>query len=209
MRTLLLALLLVSGWAAAGSVDTPGEFDYYVFTLSWSPQYCAGKGNPNEPQCARPYGFVVHGLWPQNERGYPERCGRGEYLSDRLISRMLPLMPSKSLIIHEWQAHGVCSGLDAAGYFAAVERASASVKIPARYQQTSAYLNVSPRELEQDFIAANPRLSSESIAVNCGGRYLREVRFCLTRELKPRDCSREVHDACGSSALLRPVTALH
>src|SRR5215471_13459772 len=66
---------------AHGQQDfTPGEFDYYVLSLSWSPSFCeaaAGRRPDRAPreQCgARPYSFVVHGLWPQFEHGFPERC---------------------------------------------------------------------------------------------------------------------------------------
>src|SRR5262245_17781418 len=57
--------------------DRPGDFDYYVMALSWSPTYCADIGpRDGEPQCngPRPYAFVLHGLWPQHDRGWPEYC---------------------------------------------------------------------------------------------------------------------------------------
>src|SRR5262245_12074681 len=58
--------------------NQPGQFDFYVLSLSWSPSFCeaAGeRGTPPQQQCgARPYSFVVHGLWPQYERGFPEFC---------------------------------------------------------------------------------------------------------------------------------------
>src|ERR1044071_584072 len=57
----------------------PGKFDFYVLALSWSPSFCEASRernpNRNDPQCgARPYAFVVHGLWPQYERGFPSNC---------------------------------------------------------------------------------------------------------------------------------------
>lgn len=55
-------------------------FDFYVLSLSWSPSYCEAEGEQaNGQQCraGRPYAFVVHGLWPQYERGYPENCQAG------------------------------------------------------------------------------------------------------------------------------------
>jgi ribonuclease T2 len=59
--------------------NTPGEFDFYVLSLSWSPSFCeagAERGSQSratEQQCGeRPYSFVVHGFWPQYERGFPE-----------------------------------------------------------------------------------------------------------------------------------------
>ncbi len=90
--------LLVLAFSAAGSVaqyvpyrerptaydrnargergDQAGAFDYYLLALSWSPTYCAGLSpGRRDPQCdGRPYAFVLHGLWPQHERGWPQDC---------------------------------------------------------------------------------------------------------------------------------------
>ena len=96
-RLLGLLLGLGLGLPLPARADLPGRFDYYVLALSWSPQYCAGPGARGDPQCARPYGFVVHGLWPQHERGWPEDCGKGEWLSERLIERMLAIMLERML----------------------------------------------------------------------------------------------------------------
>src|SRR5499427_7603553 len=56
--------------------SAPGQFDYYVLSLSWSPSFCeTATGNARRQQCgARPFSFVVHGLWPQYEHGFPESC---------------------------------------------------------------------------------------------------------------------------------------
>lgn len=189
----------------ASAPQTEGAFDYYVLSLSWSPQYCATEARPNDSQCERPYAFVAHGLWPQNEQGYPEHCGRGEYLENDLIADLLPIMPSKSLIIHEWQKHGTCSGLSAARYFDTLQRAYRSVHIPPRYQQVSDYLSTSAADIEADFIAANPGLDRSMLAMQCKGQYLQELRVCLTKNLKPRTCSRELRDRCGQQVVLRPT----
>ena len=79
------ATLLVSAAAFAPGTfaqdrrqNQPGQFDFYVLSLSWSPSFCeasAEKGRAPREQCGgRPYSFVVHGLWPQYERGFPESC---------------------------------------------------------------------------------------------------------------------------------------
>lgn len=202
MRTLLLFAALCIGNAA--SADVPGRFDYYVLSLSWSPHYCASEARVGDLQCARPYAFVVHGLWPQHERGWPRDCGRGSYLSDSLIADTLRFMPSKPLVIHEWKKHGVCSGLGAHGYFATTERAYKGIRIPAAYQLPQQALTRTVQQLEQDFLSANPALRSEGIAVQCSSRYLREVQFCLTRDLQPRTCGPDVADRCKGEFVLRP-----
>src|ERR1700733_2566011 len=54
------------------------QFDYYVMTLSWAPGFCdLGGKETSSPECAEGSGegFVVHGLWPNNEfRPNPESC---------------------------------------------------------------------------------------------------------------------------------------
>lgn len=199
-----LGLLLAFALAGVVRADPPGRFDYYLLALSWSPQYCASEARPGDSQCRRPYGFVVHGLWPQHERGWPKDCGQGEWLSEALIARMLPIMPSRPLILHEWKKHGVCSGLGAERYFEAVERAYRSVQIPERYTAPRDNLSLAPATLEADFRAANPGLKPDMLAVQCSGNYLRELRICLDRQLQPRACGAEARDRCGKQVVLRP-----
>lgn len=201
VRPLLLAFLI----GAAARADQPGRFDYYLLSLSWAPQYCAGSHHDDGQECARPYAFVVHGLWPQNERGYPRDCHAGERVGDATIAHMLPLMPSRGLVIHEWRSHGACTGLGAEDYFATVERAYRSIRVPAQYQAPDHYLTVSPAQLKRDFVAANPGLRESGIVVECSGHYLRELRVCLRRDLQPRDCGADIEDDCGGSATLRPL----
>ena len=78
-------------------------FDFYVLALSWSPAYCQIEGsNANRKQCAedRDLGFVVHGLWPQFETGYPEFCPTRQ--PDRVPADLggdyLDIVPSMGLI---------------------------------------------------------------------------------------------------------------
>ena len=81
-------------------------FDFYVLSLSWSPSYCEAEGedaNPQQCKAARPYAFVVHGLWPQFERGFPEDCQTDEpKVSNETLRTLYDLMPSAGLIRHEW-----------------------------------------------------------------------------------------------------------
>ena len=108
-----------------GRGNEPGKFDYYILSLSWSPTYCAElPRGASDPQCdrrrPRPYAFVLHGLWPQFERGWPESCpsrDRG-FVPRPVANRMLDIMPSDKLVFHEYRKHGTCTGLGVDGYFA-------------------------------------------------------------------------------------------
>jgi ribonuclease T2 len=187
---------------------TPGVFDYYVLSLSWSPEYCAINGSNDPEQCAdgRKFAFVVHGLWPQYERGYPQNCAAGGAVSDAIIRRMLPLMPSPKLIEHEWRTHGTCSGLNQDAYFDLVRRAYSQVSIPADFKAPIKNIEVTPAQVKNEFVRANSAMPADAFRVLCRGRFLSEVRVCLTKQLQGRACSPDVRDACAADEIImRPV----
>jgi len=201
-----LLFIAARAWAQQ---HVPGRFDYYVLSLSWSPEYCAGPaGGRNPQQCGegRRYGFVVHGLWPQYERGWPQDCSPAAAVDRAIVARMLSLMPAEKLIEHQWRKHGSCSGLDPASYFQLVETAFRSFRIPDDLRQPLKEITFTPDNLRRKILAANPGYPRESVSLACAGRYLSEVRICLTRDLQPRGCSSSVRDTCrAESIILRPI----
>jgi ribonuclease T2 len=209
----VLALLLGLPGLAAARGGTPGEFDFYVLALSWSPSYCEAERDRADPdQCAagRPYAFVVHGLWPQYERGYPEHCpyqGPRRLPAD-LIERVLDIMPSHGLVRHEWDKHGTCSGLSPSRYFETVRQAHGKVEIPPALRRLEAPVVTAPEAVERAFMAANPGLAPDMIAVTCDRTRLREVRICLDKELRFRACAQVDRQACRRDQIrLPPVRA--
>ena len=110
-----------------------GDFDFYVLALSWSPSFCETTGaRRGSAQCApgaHP-GFVVHGLWPQNDDGYPSQCPGDPSLPYSVLSRLSDLYADSGLARHEWRQHGLCSAKTPAGYFADVRAARNSVVVP-------------------------------------------------------------------------------
>src|SRR5881227_2311638 len=180
MRLIFGSLIAFGLLAAASSApaqdrrqNTPGEFDFYVLSLSWSPSFCeaaserGSQGRSQQAQCGgRPFSFVVHGLWPQYERGFPDYCQRPAPRLDRnIMTSMLDLMPALGLIFNEWDKHGTCSGLGARAYFETIRKARATVKIPTEYLELAEPKTVPPAEIEEAFIKANPGLSPTAIAV--------------------------------------------
>ena len=164
-----------------------GKFDYYALVLSWSPSYCEATGTKRgDPQCTanRPYAFVLHGLWPQYNKRWPEYCPTKQktWISKQLINDMLDIMPSKKLIIHEYKKHGTCSGLSPENYYKASRILYNSIKIPARYQNLTKPLLIAPSELEKDFLDVNPKLKPDMISIVCGSRRMREIRICFTKK---------------------------
>lgn len=169
-----------------------GDFAYYTLALSWSPSYCETEDREQRTaQCrGRPRAFVLHGLWPQHERGWPESCysGKRPWVPEAVIDHMISIMPGKGLIIHQYAKHGSCSGLPPEAYFDAASRAFERVRIPERFLKLERPLNATPAEIERAVLAANPELDADMVAITCGPERLREVRVCFTKDVQPTAC---------------------
>lgn len=207
-----LAAALPGAGTQAHARGQAGDFDYYVLSLSWSPTYCAsdaGRGDSRQCGGPRTYDLVVHGLWPQYRRGWPEHCRTGErYVPNRRIGAMLDIMPSRRLVIHEWKKHGACSGLSQRQYFDATRKLFEAVRKPARYVAPRKPVITTPDDLIRDFLATNRWLKPDGISVHCGDRRdrarLREIRICFTRDFRPRACGENERRSCRARQLVMP-----
>ncbi|HEU4374449.1 MAG TPA: ribonuclease [Telluria sp.] len=202
-RNLLLgALLCAAAGAHAGHArhdrdgGEPGRFDYYAVALSWSPAFCATHDDPDECAPGRQAGFVMHGLWPQYEKGYPQECST-ERLQPREREKFASLYPSPKMIGHEWSKHGTCSGLDPAAYFEMSARLRGQLAIPAPYQRPAAPVRITYGEFVQAFRAANPRMAENAVLPFCGGggKFLNEIHACFDK--------RGGSTSCGASEIRR------
>jgi len=194
----------------SGAVPRGTGFDFYVLSLSWSPTFCqSGQTRDGDPQCVKdtPRGFVVHGLWPQNESGYPQFCesSEPERVPSSIGRDLATFMPSMGLIGHQWRKHGTCSGLSQKEYFAVLAAAWNRLQMPKAYADGRRMQNDSPRDIEAAFIAANPGLSPAGIAVTCDGRRLEEVRICMTKDLQFRACGEVDRQACRIDTVTIPA----
>ena len=154
---LALSLALVAAQAAIGAdaqtAPTPPvattQFDYYVMTLSWAPGFCdLGGQETSSPECAAGSGdgFVVHGLWPDNEyRPNPEACLGHEATPDDLAEEH-GVYPNDRLAAYEYRKHGTCTGLSAHDYFATVRNVRTRLNIPAMFQAPSERQQLAPEE---------------------------------------------------------------
>ena len=194
----------------------PGQFDFYVLALSWSPSFCEaaqerakGRAPERTPdrQCGgRPFSFVVHGLWPQYEKGFPSFCQVPAPRLDRdIVARMLDLMPSPRLIFHEWDRHGTCSGLSQTAFFEAVRKARAAIKIPAEYAALDKPVAVKPGDVAEAFVKANAGLPRDAVTVACDRKRLSEVRVCLNKDFSFRDCAALARRSCKLDSVAMPA----
>jgi len=200
LSLLASCLALLTGFAVAQSNNK--DFDYYVLVLSWSPDFCATNRNAaNESQCSigRKYGFVLHGLWPQFEKGYPADCNVEQIPKN--IKNKCEVFPSMKLCQHEWEKHGTCSNLGAAGYLDFTAQLKNNVVIPDAYKTPDKTFRINTAQLKTDFIGKNAGFSPESIAPYCSGsgRFLKEVFFCYDKGGKSRACSAEVLNRSAKS----------
>ena len=205
------ALLAAVSPALAREQGRAGEFDYYALVLSWSPTYCEGQGRDGDgPQCngGRPFAFVLHGLWPQYDRGWPQDCRTAErpWVPQPLIDSMLDITPSPKLVIHEYKKHGTCSGLPPQAYYDLSRRLYGRIKIPERFRQLKEALTVSPAEVEAEFLKANPELKPEMLSIVCRNARLTELRICFNRDQAPRACGANEHQAklCPAETVTMP-----
>ena len=216
LAAFIFAILLTATASAQDRrQNQPGQFDFYVLALSWSPSFCEAAeerspGRAPAEQCGeRPYSFVVHGLWPQYEKGFPEFCQQPPPRVDRAaVSSMLDLMPSPRLIFNEWRKHGTCAGFSVGRYFEEIRKARAVVKIPEEYLEASIAREVAPAEVEEAFLKANPNLGAGGISVTCDSKRVHEVRVCLTRDLQFRDCPELERRSCKRPKLAMPAVRL-
>lgn len=205
-----LMVLLFSAGLAQAEGDKAGEFDYYVMALSWSPTWCALEGDRRgSPQCEddADFGWVLHGLWPQFEQGWPSNCRTSERNPTRADTREeADLYGSSGSAWHQWNKHGRCSGLSADDYYALSREAYSRIARPALLRKLEDPIRLPASVIEQAFLEANPTLKANQITITCKADRIQEARVCLTRDLELRTCGRDVSRDCRmTDALLDPI----
>lgn len=201
---------LVTTTAGVAEGEKAGEFDYYVLALSWSPNWCALEGDrKGSDQCEakHDHGWIMHGLWPQFERGWPSFCNTRERNPSRADTRaMADIMGTGGLAWHQWNKHGRCTGLSSDDYFALSREAYGSVTRPPVFRKLDRSVKLPASVVEEAFLEANPDLSADGVTITCKSSFIQEARICLTRDLEPRDCGRDViRDCTQTKAQFDPV----
>jgi ribonuclease T2 len=205
VSTLMLAALPASAQRGGAA----GEFDFYVLSLSWSSGFCEVEGDSkSRDQCARGtgLGFVVHGLWPQNEKGYPTECGpAGRTPSRAAMDIAKDIFPAEQLARHEWRKHGTCTGSSPTDYFRDTKTARDKITVPKEFLKPDKESRWSPVDIERAFTAANPGLRADMLAVSCRKGVLNEVRVCLSKDLRGfRSCGEVDRSGCRTREITVP-----
>ena len=209
-RALLAALALLFGAHAHAEPQRP--IDYYILALSWSPAYCASGGAARrEPlQCNTRRGFIVHGLWPQYNNGFPTHCVSDlpRTVAPELQRKQLDITPSAGLVVHEWQTHGLCTGLKQSVYFDATRTLRNKIKVPPAFAAPAQDFTSTPAALRSAFVKANPGMSPQGLAILCDKAQLESVRICFSNTGAFRQCAASVRDTCRPGNMRVPASQL-
>lgn len=212
LAAFLLCLLLAAPAVAQDRSrrgGTPGQFDFFVLALTWSPAFCQAEGARRQgEQCgARAEdAFVVHGLWPQYERGFPSDCGFGRNPTRSDIDKAMRVFVEEGLARYQWRKHGSCAGGGPGEYFEDVAVARDKVTIPGTFVRPDQAFSTTAQEVERAFVAANRGLRADMISVQCSRNVLREVRICFTKDLRAFATCPEVDRAgCRARDISVPV----
>ncbi len=205
-----LTVWAISAMSAVADGKAAGAFDYYVLSLSWSPNWCAREGDARgSDQCdaRHDHGWILHGLWPQFHLGWPSYCQIAEAPPSRRMTReMADIQGTSGLAWHQWKKHGTCSGLSAPDYFALSRRAYEQVVRPEVFRKLDEAVKLPASVVEEAFLKANPGLQPDMITITCKQGYIEEVRLCLSRDLEPVPCGRDViRDCAATDALFDPI----
>jgi ribonuclease T2 len=201
---------ILAALPATAPASPAGSFDYYVLSLSWSPNWCVLEGDARgSDQCdtRHDHGWILHGLWPQFERGYPAYCQTSERApSRRDTQEMADIMGTSGLAWHQWQKHGTCAGLSADAYFALSRESFSKISKPGDLRRLTAPVQIAPKVIEEAFMRDNPRLRQDQITITCREGHIQEARICLTMDLEFRRCGADVLKDCSApTAIFTPV----
>lgn len=209
MRVLILILLLGHfALPARADGERAGDFDYYVLSLSWSPNWCKLEGDARESeQCDRDLGWVVHGLWPQYEDGWPAYCPTTARAPSRqMTAAQADIFGAGGAAWYQWKKHGVCSGLEADAYFDLARAAFVSVNKPEVLRKIDRTFAVPASLIEEAFLQANPEWEPDMVTITCRDGHIQEARICLTTDLDPRPCAPDTRRDCTmQKALIEPI----
>lgn len=209
-RLLICFMLPLIPLAAAAEGEPAGDFDYYVLALSWSPNWCEQEGDARKADQCHPrhdHGWTLHGLWPQFHRGWPSYCRTAEAPPSRSMSReMADIMGSAGLAWHQWKKHGTCSGLSARSYYGLMREAYRRVTRPVIFRKLEKSVTLPASLVEQAFLKENPALEPDGLTITCRDGAIQEARICLSKDLQPVPCGRDVMRDCSlKNARFAPI----
>lgn len=165
----------------------------YTLALSWSPEFCRTRAD--EPahamQCGGErgsFGLVVHGLWPEGAKGWPQWCGAKTPLSPAEVRGAMCLMPSERLVARQWAKHGSCMVPGPDSYLKAIRILHGGLRLP-DYDRISREQGLTAGRIRAAFADANPEWPESAVGVELNARgWLEELRLCYSKRFRPAPC---------------------
>ena len=177
----------------------------YVLSLSWSPEFCrTRKDSPRHTrQCSGrsgSFGLIVHGLWPQGARNWPQWCpARRAKPSGAQLARQMCVQPSASLAMRQWAKHGSCFVDTPDRYFRITRILHRSLRWP-DLDRLSREDGLTAGRIREAWMQANPYWQREMITVKLNERgWLEEIRLCYGRDWMPAACKRSDRGAADDT----------
>ena len=202
-----LAALVLAAATPAVAEGIAGQFDFYVLTLDWEPRDCPGD-DPAALACAPgDHAFVYHALWPRLEMAEPTSCLTmvSPELTAPALSPIAAFMP-RARMVQEWDLHGVCAGLRVQDYITLTRDAITNLAIPSDFVRPNFAERLTPRQIEDAFIAVNSGLSPEAMAVQCRRGDFTGIKLCLAKDLAFRPCEEIDAGGCQGESLAVALT---
>ncbi|ONK72380.1 uncharacterized protein A4U43_C04F18810 [Asparagus officinalis] len=212
---LLLSLsFLFSKEAAANSLEAQKqrEFDYFAFALQWPGTFCRKTHHCcSQNGCCRPEPltwFTIHGLWPDYDDGtWPACCSHTEF-DIKKVSSLLPTLEKYwptlscgstsqcdgsrgSFWAHEWGKHGTCSYAviqDEYSYFSKALELYFKYNVTEILNDAGFFASNAEKYRLGDIVAAVKHAVGATPELVCKHGSVQELRICLTKDFKPRDC---------------------
>ena len=168
----------------------------YTLALSWSPEFC--KPRKGRPQHARQcngrdglFGLVVHGLWPNSGRSWPQWCTAPRQPLAREIAANMCLSPSAALIARQWAKHGSCMAQRPATYFKVTRILWQGLRFP-DFDRVSREDDLTAGTIRTRFVDANHGWKPDAVGVLLNSRgWLEELRLCYDKRFMPTACDRQ------------------
>lgn len=141
----------------------------YRIRLVWWPGYCYEHRSDTSCNATSTRQFVLGSLLPL-VKGVPSApC---EMMGDepRLFYPTLDItyfMPDKDMAAREWSAYGACSGRPIPAFFRRVILEFKRVHVPDQFLDPASNIVLTPTQLKEEFLAANPNFDIRSVRVAC------------------------------------------
>lgn len=184
------------------------DFDYFLLTLSWTPEFCASDSTARSSAECDPnkhVGLVVHGLRPQYDNGKsPQNCASMSPVASTTVDHMMPIMPGKELIQHEWANHGTCSGLSTHDYFGVIEKLYNGLEVPPNFKTPSSSFAAVPTDIEQKFAKAN-NAPKGAFRISCPQNEFLALEICLSKDFQYQACPATLRDCRATKIEVRRV----